>query len=112
MTTLLLLAFSAVIDPMPELAGDVNSNGIVDFPDFVIVSNNFNQPGGFTREQGDLTGDFSVNFEDFVVLSNAFGNTSERPELTLPDQFAGKYEFVYAANFPADHTNGPSSVPS
>lgn len=54
------------------LPSDSNLDGIVNFDDFVIVSNNFNQTGT-EWVSGDFNLDSQTNFDDFVVLSNNFG---------------------------------------
>ena len=53
------------------LPGDGNLDGIVNFNDFVIITDNFSisQP---SWTQGDYNSDGVVNFEDFVVLSNHY----------------------------------------
>jgi parallel beta-helix repeat protein len=54
-----------------SLPGDANGNGIVDFTDYVILSNNFGKAGGVSS--GDFNGDNIVDFQDYVILSNNFG---------------------------------------
>ncbi len=58
----------------PPLEGDINGNGTVDFPDFLILSANFGQsvdPG----TNGDINGNGVVVFPDFLVLSANFGQS-------------------------------------
>lgn len=55
--------------------GDADLNGRVDFTDFVALSNNFGQQGGWM--QGDFDGSRNVAFPDFVMLSSNFGNARE-----------------------------------
>lgn len=54
--------------------GDANLNNTVDFADFLLLSDNFGQSGGW--ESGDFDGNGEVDFSDFLVLSSHFGNTS------------------------------------
>lgn len=57
------------------IAGDIDGDGMVDFSDFLILSNSFGQtvdPGSL----GDIDGDGSVAFSDFLVLSDNFGKTA------------------------------------
>ena len=61
----------------PELClpGDLDGNGSIDFPDFLLLSANF----GFedaTPQDGDLSGDGIVSFADFLILSTNFGKTA------------------------------------
>jgi hypothetical protein len=51
--------------------GDANTDGAMDFADFVTVSNHYGQFGGWS--EGDFNGDQRVNFADFVALSNHYG---------------------------------------
>ena len=51
--------------------GDVNLDGKVDFPDFLVLSANFGQAGGWA--DGDFDGNGIVDFPDFLLLSANFG---------------------------------------
>jgi hypothetical protein len=56
----------------PELLGDANVDGRVNFSDFVVLSNHFGvSNGGWVG--ADFNGDGVTNFADFVTLSNNFG---------------------------------------
>ena len=55
------------------LLGDANLDGSVNFNDFLVLQNNFNQPGIFA--QGDFNYDGTVNFNDFLVLQNNFNQS-------------------------------------
>ena len=61
------LVASAVFD------GDANLDGTVDLADFVILRNNFSQPGNWLA--ADFNGDDVVDLADFVILRNNFGST-------------------------------------
>ena len=55
--------------------GDADLNGVVDFPDFLVLSEHF---GAVTGDEpgwgeGDFDGDRTVGFPDFLVLSENFG---------------------------------------
>ena len=52
------------------VVGDIDGNGVVEFADFLILSNNFGQE----TDQGDLNGDGTVDFADFLLLADNFGN--------------------------------------
>jgi hypothetical protein len=72
----------------PELLGDANVDGVVNFADFVLLSNHYGQ-----ANQGwvgaDFNGDGVVNFADFVQLSNHYGQTYGSPSFVVgPDEFA------------------------
>ena len=70
------------------LLGDFNGDRAVDFADFLILSGNFGESGGWT--EGDATLDGVVAFADFLVLSREFGNSLGAaaslavPEPTMP----------------------------
>lgn len=57
-----------------ELPGDANSDGEVSFADFLVLSENFGEAGGWSEGDFDLNG--VVEFADFLLLSNNFGRTS------------------------------------
>ena len=48
-------------------AGDANFDGKVEFSDFLALSENFGQPGGW--QQGDFDLDGTVDFPDFLALA-------------------------------------------
>jgi hypothetical protein len=54
-----------------KLPGDADFDGEVQFPDFVILANNF--AGSGIWSQGDFDVDGEVQFPDFVILANNFG---------------------------------------
>ena len=64
-------------------SADLNGNGVVDFPDFLIMSGNFGLPGG--HAEGDLDHDGEVTFEDFMILSGQYGNTVAAAEAAFAD---------------------------
>ena len=51
--------------------GDFDLNGVVETRDFLVVSQNFNQPGNW--RDGDANGDRIVSIQDFLALSRNFG---------------------------------------
>ena len=55
--------------------GDADLNGSVEFADFLSLSSNFGQEGGWA--QGDFDGSGDVQFADFLLLSTNFGQTTE-----------------------------------
>jgi len=58
----------------PDSGGDLNGDGKVDFPDFLILSGNYNQPAT-SHTEGDINCDGIVDFPDFLALSANFGTT-------------------------------------
>jgi hypothetical protein len=76
------------IDSLPDritgtvaLMGDVNLDGIVNFRDFMILTNNFGSATTSWR-RGNFDGDAAVNFGDFVGLARSFGNQVELGKLS------------------------------
>lgn len=63
--------------------GDANQDGKVDFPDFLLLSANFGQNGGW--EQGDFNSDGEVSFPDFLILSSNFEAGSNATVHTVPE---------------------------
>lgn len=67
-------------------SGDINGDGSVGFPDFLILSANFGSAvTGAGHLEGDLDCDGSVAFADFLVLSNAFGTTVGAEAANVPE---------------------------
>lgn len=65
----------AVLDNTGLVAGDLDGDGSVSFPDFLRLSGNFGLPGvGYTGGDVDLNG--SVEFADFLAVSTNYGMTS------------------------------------
>lgn len=66
--------------------GDINGDGSVGFPDFLILSANFGTSvTGASHLQGDLDCEGNVAFADFLVLSNAFGTTVGAEASNVPE---------------------------
>ena len=62
------------VDVHRGLLGDANDDGLTNFADFILLSNNFGQANkGWAG--GDFNGDGITNFSDFITLSNNFGAT-------------------------------------
>ena len=53
--------------------GDATLDGTVGYDDFLILKNNFNQPGKFWWEQGDFNHDGVVNAADLLILKANLG---------------------------------------
>lgn len=62
--------------PLPRVPGDVDENGLVEFSDFLILSNNFGRENA-SWSDGDFDGDGSVLFADFLALAANFGASSQ-----------------------------------
>lgn len=63
--------------------GDFNSDGLIDFADFITLSTNYNTSGDEVQpEDGDTNEDKSVDFTDFITLSTNYNKTVE--EVTAP----------------------------
>ena len=63
-----------LLDATGLLEGDADANGMVDFSDFLVLSQNFGGSGDYS--DGDFNCDGEINFSDFLVLSSNFGETS------------------------------------
>ena len=67
----------ATLDEAGLLAGDLNLDGDVGFPDFLILSDNFgDEAAGGVYANGDIDLDGAIGFPDFLVLSNNFGESA------------------------------------
>ncbi len=58
-----------------SLPGDANHDDVVDFIDFLIVSENFGREITGGVAVGDFNEDGDVSFEDFLLISENFGRT-------------------------------------
>ena len=66
-------ARDVVLAALNTLAGDLDGNGAVEFDDFLKLSANFGQEGGYSDGNIDLAD--GIAFADFLTLSTNFGNT-------------------------------------
>ena len=64
-------ATTLVVDYLGTNFGDANLDRSIDFADFLALSRNFGQAGGWA--DGDFDGDGSIGFQDFLQLSRNFG---------------------------------------
>ena len=62
----------------PDVAVDVNRDGVVNVQDLVLVSANFGQTG---QHRADVNGDGEVNIQDLVLVAGALGNTAAAPSV-------------------------------
>lgn len=69
-------------DSLNTYFGDANLDGVVDFPDFLALSEAFGDEGGWGN--GDFDGDGSIAFPDFLFLSTNFGNGVEAAAVPEP----------------------------
>ena len=84
--TISLGAFAASVCTVPEgaILGDLNLDGEVGFPDFLILSGNFNTMTD-RYEDGDIDCDGTVAFPDFLALSGNFGTTAGNAAASVPE---------------------------
>jgi hypothetical protein len=63
------------------LAGDVNANGTIDFPDFLLIASNYRSNLGDDDYDlsTDLNRDGTINFQDIRILFNNYGSTQCNP---------------------------------
>ncbi len=74
------VAHPGTIIYVPE--GDTDSDGDVDFKDFLTLSANFGNPGDW--EDGSFNYDNDVGFNDFLALSANFGQTANAAAVPEP----------------------------
>ena len=65
------------------IPGDTDLSGSVTFYDFLVLSKNFGQAGGW--EEGDFDGNGSVAFRDFTALSASFGRGASSEAAAVPE---------------------------
>jgi len=64
----------------PELPGDFDGDGTVDFADFFLFADAF----GSADSGYDLDGNGQVDFADFFLFADAFGRTETGPDVSAP----------------------------
>lgn len=82
-------------DLMDTAVGDANLDGEVNFTDFLTLSDNFEQAGGWG--QGDFNANERVDFGDFLLLSENFGTTSGQAAAASVPEPKGGYLAAVAA---------------
>ena len=82
--TITTFSIDVLLEPVTSLAGDLNSDGTVDFADFLVMSENFGHSGD--ASVGDIDGNGQVGFEDFLQLSMNFGNTRAADDALANDE--------------------------
>ncbi|MYA98488.1 hypothetical protein F4X90_02240, partial [Candidatus Poribacteria bacterium] len=60
----------------PDVAADVNGDGIVNVQDLVLVSSRLGQTG---QTEADVNGDGAVNIQDLVLVAGALGDAAAAP---------------------------------
>ena len=73
--------------------GDGDVNKLINFADFVLVTNNFGQIGTLWKE-GNFNLDDVTNFNDFVLLTNNFGMGFPSAEQQIPEPIALSFLFL------------------
>lgn len=69
--------------PPQTLAGDTNSDGVIDFDDYVAIDNGYN--GGLTGwANGDFDCNDSVDFDDYVIIDSAYNSQNQNQQNQIP----------------------------
>ena len=87
--------------------GDANDNGIVNFDDFLILSQNFGQAGGWS--QANFLSEPTVDFNDFLVLSQHFGE-SILPGSSVSAAEAAQFQAASSSFFAGTGVPEPTSL--
>jgi hypothetical protein len=91
----------------PLLPGDANLDDIVNFSDFIILSQNFGQPGSWT--QANFLNTPTIDFSNFIVLSQNFGNSQNGAAYKLTAEELAQFQaasqsFLATQNIPEPTT--------
>ena len=86
-----------LLEALGTVAGDLDGNGVVEFPDFLTLSGNFNAADvGYTGGDVDCSG--IVEFPDFLTLSGNFGSGAAAaaavPEPATAGLLAAAFAFI------------------
>ena len=65
------------------IPGDFDLNGVIEFADFLRLSRNFGEEGGYADGDIDCSGD--IGFPDFLTLAQSFGNASSASATSVPE---------------------------
>ena len=65
------------------IAGDLDGDGSVAFADFLVLSANFGQNGGYEDGDVDCSGD--IGFSDFLLISANFGQSAGAEAAAVPE---------------------------
>ena len=76
----LLWDLTRVLSEQESVAGDINSNGVINIQDLVLVASNLGQSG---QNVADVNGDGEVNIRDLVLVAGALGTSAAAPSLHL-----------------------------
>ena len=85
-----------LLEALGTVPGDLDGNGVVEFPDFLTLSGNFNQEG-VEYAGGDIDCSGVVEFPDFLSLSGNFGAGSAAasvPEPATAGLLAAAFAFI------------------
>jgi autotransporter-associated beta strand protein len=78
------------------LAGDANLDGIVNFPDLLLVAQNYGKTGE-DWAHGDFNYDGIVNFPDLLLVAQNYGKQLSAGQLAqLPGSFAAQWQLAEA----------------
>lgn len=90
-----LEARDAVLGELNTLPGDLDGNGDVGFPDFLVLSTNFASEAPSYAE-GNIDLIEGVAFADFLVLSQNFGKTPAGAVASVPEPSAAALMVIAA----------------
>jgi hypothetical protein len=96
------------VDLHKGFLGDANDDGTVNFGDFLILSQNFGQGGGWN--DGNFAGSATVDFEDFLILSQHFGESIGGGSLVVTADEIAQFQSASAAMFSEHGVPEPSSL--
>ena len=91
-----LLSGQIVIEP--DLAGDADLGGIVNFHDLQILLNNFGQSGFW--DQGNFNGHATVDFNDLQLLLNNYTHSTSLTysEVEGIENLVGQFGYIATVN--------------
>jgi autotransporter-associated beta strand protein len=88
--------------------GDANDDGTVNFSDFIVLSQNFGQSGGWDKANFDNSA--VIDFNDFVTLSQHFGQTIGSGALEVTPEEIAMFQSASQSFFAGTGIPEPASL--
>jgi autotransporter-associated beta strand protein len=90
------------------ILGDANDDGTVNFSDFIVLTQNFGQPGSWSNANFDNSS--LTDFNDFITLSQNFGKSVGAAGLIISDEELAQFQSASQSFFAGTGIPEPTSL--